>query len=228
MKKKILTAEIELFNIINLLWDAKWMISILMIISFSLSIFINLLKESQYKVSIPYSYEIIPSKSWRFCERSKNSEYCTSKKIIENFVKNFELNWKVENFNNFYLISKSKNLLKKSEYNDIMEKYNNNFTIEVLNNEIEEINFLQTIINENQIDISNNEVFAKRLLRSSRIVNFINNGAKIIDFRDVKIIRFKDNETTIHKISILLGGILGIIIAVTRKYFKKKFFNKIN
>jgi hypothetical protein len=220
MKKKKLTAEIELFNLINLLWNAKWMISILIIILLSFSFFINLFKESQYKVSIPYFYNITPSKIWRFCERSKNFEYCALKNI------NSKLNWKVENLNNFYLISTSKNLLKESEYIDFMEKYNNDYTIKILNQEIEEINFLKSEINNNQLNVSNTEIYAKNFLRSSRITNSINNGDKIMNFGDVKIIKFYNNDIINYKISILLGGILGIIIAVTRKYFKKSFLIK--
>lgn len=228
MKKKKLTAEIELFNLINLLWNAKWMISILIIILLSFSFFINLFKENQYKVLIPYFYNITPSKTWRFCERSKNFEYCALKNITENFVQNSELNWKVENLNNFYLISTSKNLLKENEYIDFMEKYNNDYTIKILNQEIEEINFLKSEINNNQLNLSDADIYAKNYLRSSRITNSINNGDKIMNFGNVKIIRIYNNDINYYKISILLGGILGIIIAVTRKYFKKKFFNKIN
>tara|TARA_B100000927_G_scaffold26823_1_gene20126 strand:+ start:1498 stop:2169 length:672 start_codon:yes stop_codon:yes gene_type:complete len=223
MKKKKLLAEIELFDFVNLLWDAKWMISILIIISFSFSFFIYFFLEKQYKVSIPYFYNITPSKTERFCEKSKNFEYCNLENITRNFVENFELNWKVENLQNFYLISTSKNLLKESEYNDIMKKNNNDYTIEILNQEIEEINFLQSTFN-NEVNISNTEIYTKNLLRSSRITNSINNGVKIMNFGDVKIIRFYNNKINYHIISIFLGGILGIIIAVTRKYFKKKFF----
>ncbi len=223
MKKKKLLAEIELFDFVNLLWDAKWMISILIIISFSFSFFIYFFLEKQYKVSIPYFYNITPSKIERFCEKSKNFEYCNLENITRNFVENFELNWKVENLQNFYLISTSKNLLKESEYNDVMKKNNNDYTIEILNQEIEEINFLQSTFN-NEVNISNTEIYTKNLLRSSRITNSINNGVKIMNFGDVKIIRFYNNKINYHIISIFLGGILGIIIAVTRKYFKKKFF----
>ena len=199
------------------------MISILIIISFSFSFFIYFFLEKQYKVSIPYFYNITPSKTERFCEKSKNFEYCNLENITRNFVENFELNWKVENLQNFYLISTSKNLLKESEYNDIMKKNNNDYTIEILNQEIEEINFLQSTFN-NEVNISNTEIYTKNLLRSSRITNSINNGVKIMNFGDVKIIRFYNNKINYHIISIFLGGILGIIIAVTRKYFKKKFF----
>lgn len=219
MKKKTLYDEIDLLEIIKILWSEKWKIILFISISLIITFFLVNNQKQKYKVIIPYSIKILPTNIINYCE---GSERCKTNSINNNFIKNFEkdLKFKISNKNLSFITT---DVINKKEYLKIFNTKNEEFTSIILKDELKELNFIENEL-KNSLTYTP-ESLGANYLNVKRNIYFINDGLKIYEFHDVDVVRISKGYLKYLSIAGIGAGFLVFCFIFLRKNLKKNRFH---
>jgi hypothetical protein len=207
--------QIDLFELFHTLWDGKWIISTFIVLTSLLGFGYTQVVQPKYNVSVPYKFDIYSVNSQQICSEykgtAKNLIQCMeliSKKRLLNFLK-------AEWGSNFSLSTTTP--LSSNKYEAQLKRANEAFTNDVYVNAKAELAFIQT---EMADALLNTERVAKNILNAKRIINSIDNGQSVITFGSISIVK-STSRLLIISLSVLLGGIFGILFIIVRNTIKK-------
>lgn len=225
MKNKIKNEyEVDLVKILTTLWNNKLILLIAVIISILSSLlYIDNIKKKKfnYLVMIPYVIKFTPSIPIEGADNENKKRNSMNKIFINEIEKDYNL--KIIDSNNHFKFN-TNDLI---DFNEILDEYNVIFTKKILNDELNEISFLTDEFKELGIDITLHSDYIGSILKSRRIVNSINNGTKVYNFKKSKILEIPNKNIQIIIFFSILGFFIGsILIFVKEKIKSKRIFSK--
>tara|TARA_B110000444_G_C18803150_1_gene578510 strand:- start:618 stop:1286 length:669 start_codon:yes stop_codon:yes gene_type:complete len=191
MKQKKLSKnfEINLAELLNLLWKSKLKIShiifVLTIVSFFSLQIINEYKQ-EYHIILKYELNLDLNKK-------------ETNEILSKYIKKKT---------GVILIFKEQHIeiMTNNELNfaDIFYRSNEHLSNRILNEQLMEIDFLTKTYEEIGVKLEENDHYINSILSHRRLINQLNNGVKIYNFEEIKII----------KINLLVQFIYSLIFSI--------------
>ena len=201
--------EIDLFVLFKTLWDGKWLISAFVVLTTLIGFVYTQVIKPSYNVSVPHTINIYSLNSYGSCSSRVKCLEDETKKHLLYFLK---AGW------NKKLSFLTTTPLDLTEYEAQIERANVALTNDVYFKAKTEISFIQTELTD---ALLSTETVARNFVNAKRIINSIDSGQKAITFGSVSIVK-KSKAQLILAVSIILGGLFGVLFVIFRDVLKKR------
>jgi hypothetical protein len=213
--------EIDLFQFFKMLWDGKWFISASIMLTTLIGFGFTQLKQPEYTVSIPYSFNIYSMSTLDVCNNNIECLNSQSNNRLLNYLRaKWDLNSSLskKNIKGMPYLSISTTIpLDLSKYKAQIKSAN----IELTNNTyLEAKASLSFIYSEMGDALLSTEKVAEATLNAKRVIVSIDSGQNAISFGRVSIVKSKPYLYLF--ISGVVGGMLGILFIVVRNAINKR------
>ncbi len=213
--------EIDLFELFEILWSGKWIISAFVVVVLLMGFGYTKVVKPKYKVSVRYELNLYSVRDQQFCAGDASVLECfdsTGEKRLKAFL---GAGWSKEKKRaEFSFITQEPSNV--DYYLDEFQGHNQAITNEMLNEANAELLLIQTEIDDALIST---ERVATNTLNAKRIINSINNGELAVSFSTPSITKSSPKVTLILVLSLVLGGMLGVAFILVRdailKYKKR-------
>jgi capsular polysaccharide biosynthesis protein len=208
--------EIDLFELIEIIWRGKWLISAFVAISVMIGFVYSQLVQPKFEVSVPFTIKLYSVPAQQIC--NANNVECIVNETNKLLIKNLDSNWDLIKKDNIFALSTEAPLNVKT-YDDVFDKLNQTTTNQIYNEALDEVTLIKTILNEN---LMNTERIANNLLNATRLVKAIDSGEKMISFGSSAIKKTWPKVPLIIVLSIILGGIIGVVFVIVNNTIRKR------
>ena len=201
--------EVDLFELFETLWRGKWLISALVAISV-LSGFVYLqLAQPKFEVSVSFAVKLYSVSA---------QQTCGGKVFCIELMEDLESNWNLTDKNSKLALSTEVPLSVKT-YDDVFDKLSQTITNQIYNEALDEVTLIKTELND---ALMNTERAATNILNARRIIKAIDSGQKAISFGSVAIKKTSPKVPLVLALSILLGGMIGIVLVLVNNSIRKR------
>ena len=190
--------EIDLLDLLETLWDGKWLISSLVVLAALLGFGYSYTIPPKYKVTASYSENII------ICETS------ACKKLAFNSLKNN--GWAVDKKGSLLSLSIT-TPLDVTEYEAQLESVNEVITNKIYTDAKNEYALIKSELPEY---LFNTDFAFKYTLPPKMIIRAIDSGQSALTFAAVSVSKIPSKVFLILSISVVLGGTIGIVFVLFR------------
>jgi len=204
-----------LYELIEIIWRGKWLISAFVAISVMSGFVYLQLAQPKFQVSVPFEINLYSVSAQQIC--GKNIK-CIVNETNKLFIKNLDSNWNLIKKDNIFALSTESPLNVKT-YDDVFDKLNQTTTNQIYNEALDEVTLIKTILNENLV---NTERIANNLLNATRLVKAIDSGEKMVSFGSSALKKTSLKVPLILVLSIILGGIIGVVFVIVNNTIRKR------
>ena len=201
--------EIDLFEVVDILWKSKWIIIASVFLSLMLATAYLAYKPTVYLYTVPYSSSLNSIGALSICEKNNNvDQKCLNAQSFSELT--YYLN---RSFSNSYkksaieIVSTSGDITSqlqgeiKHAVQEMTEAQENDTQRELL------------IINaDTPSQILGTETVAKNYIAAKRLLNDINNGKKAIEFQPVVKTVKSPKTSLVLALSLIGGGMIGLVL----------------
>ena len=202
--------EIDLFELFQMLWDGKGLISVFIVLTTLMGFGYSQVAQPKYDVSVPYTFNIYSMSAKQICGSHID---CLEKETMKHLSPSLEGGWSL----NFSLSTPRP--LDLSEYQSQLDGANVALTNAVYREAIIERNLIQTELTN---ALLSTETVAKNMLDAKRTIQVIENGKNVITFGSVSVVQSAPKATLIIILSVLLGGLLGVSFVLLRSAVRRR------
>lgn len=206
--------EIDWFELFEILWHGKWLISAFVVISVLCGFVYSQLVQPKFEVSTSFAVNLISLYDKRFCEDSIG---CLQNRYAQKLRVNLNSDWNVKS-KNLILVLNTEEPKNAKTYQKMFDKLNQKITNNFYNQALDDVAFIKTFINDRS---SSSDYLINSLYLANRQINQIDNGQKAISFKSVAIKKTSRTIRFILTFSILLGGIIGVVFVLFNNAIRK-------
>ena len=207
--------EIDFFELFETIWLGKWLISAFVAISVMSGFVYSQLAPPKFKVSVSFAIKLYSISDQQICGRSVN---CIVGETNKQLMENLDSNWNLKDKDSKLVLSTEAPLNVKT-YDDVFDKLNQTITNQIYNEALDEVTLIKTELND---ALMNTERVATNILNATRIMKAIDSGQKVISFDSVAIKKISPKVPLILALSIVLGGMIGIIFVLVNNSIRKR------
>lgn len=225
MNKVIHDDEIDLFEIFQILWDGKRLISAFVALVMLIGLGYVQVAQSKYKVSAPYRVNVYSVLRQQICE--SNKQICESNNQISGCLDDGTLNilldvlgggWNVSNKN--LTISKiTSTPLPLNQYESLFSDALTRANDSIRGEAISELTLIDSLSNNS---ILGTEHVSTNLLNAKRVIQSIDNGQNVVALGSVSVVKISPKVSLILALSAVLGGMIGVLFVVIRSALRKR------
>ena len=223
LKKTLRSDEIDLIQVLKIIWNYK--ISIIIIISISIisGFLINYSKftKQEFKISVPYTILYHPVRIKEICDSNFD---CMNKQTSMEIIRSLNSGWSSDSRSQILTLITT-TPLKKEKYMDDFQVINKTLTSEILNTALNDISEIEKAIETN----SQNESIQYRLLYGGDIIktkrliySIINNQKTAIYFGELNITRIPIEKNQIIIFYLITGLIISVIYLIISNALTKQ------
>jgi hypothetical protein len=207
--------EIDLFELFETIWRGKWLISALVAISVLSGFVYSQLTPPKFEVSVSFEVNLYSVNAQQICGGNVGCIVGeTSKQLMVNL--DSDLNFKNKNSN---LALSTEAPLNVKTYDDVFDRLNQTITNQIYNEALDEVTLIKTELND---ALMSTERVATNILNATRIIKAIDSGKKAISFGSVAIKKASPKVPLILAMSIILGGMIGIVFVLINNSIRKR------
>lgn len=215
--------EIDLFEIFGSLWNAKWTISIFLVLAIFLGLVFMQFFQPRYIVSANYLYNFYSVRAENQCDKEMASVKpgrlgCIEKKTNQKFKKLLAKGWK-SNGDYSRLTLTTSEPLDIDQYLSELDEINKRFTSEINEEVTNEIDLLESELTKSML---NSDIVIAKLLNAKRKAYYVNQGQKILDVYNVKIVQSHPKFESVLGFSIIFGLFFGSVFVLIRKAVRER------
>jgi LPS O-antigen subunit length determinant protein (WzzB/FepE family) len=208
--------EIDLFELIEIIWRGKWLISAFVAISVMIGFVYSQLVQPKFEVSVPFTIKLYSVPAQQIC--NANNVECIVNETNKLLIKNLDSNWDLIKKDNIFALSTEAPLNVKT-YDDVFDKLNQTITNQIYNEALDEVTLIKTELND---ALMNTERVATNILNATRIIKAIDSGQKAISFGSVAIKKTSPKVPLTLALSIVFGGLIGVIFVLVNNTIRKR------
>ncbi|MDA0354937.1 MAG: Wzz/FepE/Etk N-terminal domain-containing protein [Proteobacteria bacterium] len=218
--------EIDLFELFETIWRGKWLISALVAISVLSGFVYSQLTPPKFEVSVSFKVNLYSVNAQQICNGNVDNVRCIVGQMSKLLMVNLDSDWL------YYLNFKNKNSnlapnlalstespLNVKTYDDVFDKLNQTITNQIYNEALDELTLIKTELND---ALMSTERVATNILNATRIIKAIDSGQKAISFGSVAIKKISPKVPLILALSIILGGMIGIVFVLVNNSIRKR------
>ena len=206
--------EIDLFELFETLWRRKWLISAFVAISVMSGFVYSQLAQPKFEVSVSFAAKLYSVSAQQICGRNVGCIVgSTSKQLMENL----DSDWNLIKKSNLVLSTEAP--LNVKTYDDVFDKLSQTITNQIYNEALDEVTLIKTELND---ALMNTERAATNILNATRIIKAIDSGQKAISFGSVAIKKTSPKVPLVLALSILLGGMIGVVFVLVKNTIRKR------
>ena len=216
--------EIDLFELFETLWRGKWLISAFVAISVMSGFVYSQLAQPKFEVSVSFAVKLYSVSAQQICEgevSNKNNNgvvECIQNEVSKQLMEDLDSNWNLTNKDSKLALSTEAPLNVKT-YDDVFDKLNQTITNQIYNEALDEVTLIKTELND---ALMSTERVATNILNATRIIKAIDSGQKAISFGSVAIKKTSPKVPLILALSILLGGMIGVVFVLVKNTIRKR------
>ena len=216
--------EIDLFELFETLWLGKWLISAFVAISVMSGFVYSQLAQPKFEVSVSFAVKLYSVSAQQICEgevSNKNNNgvvECIQNEVSKQLMEDLDSNWNLTNKDSKLALTTEAPLNVKT-YDDVFDKLNQTITNQIHNEALDELTVIKTELND---ALMSTERVATNILNATRIIKAIDSGQKAISFGSVAIKKISPKVPLILAISIVLGGLIGIVFVLVNNSIRKR------
>ena len=207
--------EIDLFALIQTLWDGKWLISAFSVLATLIGFGYSQVVQHKYDVSVPYTSNIYSVSAQQTCG---GNIACIESKEIKRLNSLLGNSWSKLKRKKSTLSFSTCSPLEKCQYEAQIGQANIGLTNEVYLEAINDLIMIQTELTD---ALLNTERVATNMLNAKRIIQSIDDGQSAISFGPVSVIKTSPKVPLILALSAVLGGGLLVCSLPSRNAIKK-------
>lgn len=213
--KQIQNDEIDVFDLFQTLWDGKWLISAFTVLTTLIGFGYTQVVQPKYNVSVPYTINIYSLSAKQTCQNTLGNTYllCIETMTKKRLLYFLKAGWGLN------LSLSTTTPLSLSEYEAQIKHANEALTNDVYVNAKREFSLIQTEIANT---LFSTETVARNLLNAKRIIHSIDSGQSAITFGSVSIVKSSSRVQFILALSVVLGGMFGMLFIIIRNAIKKR------
>ena len=217
IEKSLYTDELNLFDLIDIILQKKWLIAAFSVLSFTVCLGYVQLTPVKYRVSVPYTVNAYTAENLQICDTNSQQYKCLQEQVSLALLAELDRGWvKDHSVNRLYLVTSDP--LGIAQYEAIFTTAAENVTDGVLTNAVAE---LALINNERDNAFLGTEYFAINKLTSGRLVASIGAGQSIIDFGKPVVMQKSTSTIFLLVVSIVLGCIFGSFLVTMHNAYRK-------
>lgn len=206
---------IDLFDLFQTLWNGKWIISAFVVLATLIGFGYAQVAQPKYYVSVKYTTNIYSVSALQLCG---NGIACLESQTIKRFLSLLGDGWSKKNKSSTLAVSIS-SPMEKSDYDVQIEKASTALTNEVFGEATAALALIQTELTDTLLST---ERVATNMLNAKRIIRSIDNGQSVITFGSVSIVKSSPKVPMILVLSVLLGGMVGVLYTLIRNVIAKR------
>ena len=207
--------EIDLFELFETIWRGKWLISAFVAISVLSGFVYSQLTPPKFEVSVSFAVKLYSVSAQQICDGNVGCIVGeTNKQLMENLDSNLNLKNKDSK-----LALSTEAPLNVKVYDDVFDKLNQTITNQIYNEALDEVTLIKTELND---ALMSTERVATNILNATRIIKAIDSGQKAISFSSVAIKKISPKVQLILAMSIVLGGMIGIVFVLINNSIRKR------
>jgi LPS O-antigen subunit length determinant protein (WzzB/FepE family) len=194
--------EIDIIEIIGILWDGKWLISSVVVIVTLIGFVYSQVRQPIYSVSVPFSVnKISPITNKKMCE----IDYCLATLLNSG--------WSLEKKNITQLSQSTTNPLSINEYEAQLEHGNEVITNDLYFAAQSEIAMIKEELPDYLINSEEAFIYMRP---ANSIIRSINDGKNALAFGSISISDKSPKVQLILSLSFILGGFIGVAFTLIR------------
>jgi len=205
--------EIDLFELFQMLWDGKWLISAFVVVITLLGFGYSQFAQPKYEVSVPFSVNIYSLSSQQICG---GNVVCIEAGTTKGLTALLEGDWSKDQQS---LSLKTTNPLGVDDYQADFVRVNRLLTHEVYDEAATELSLIKTEFSD---ALLSTERVANNVLIGKRIIQSIDDGKNVISFGSVYVSKISPKVPLIIALSLVLGGVLGTFFILVRSAVSKR------
>ena len=211
--------EIDLLEIFEDLWKARWLICVFVVLGIVLGLVFLQVQKAKYKASVSYMYNFYSIKAINNCSvvYTPINTDCLPDIMDQELQKYFDNAWEIKSY------KLKKTFISQSPSKDVMitqlEGFNKKLTQAVYEEAVTEVDFLTAVSNEGFLST---EIKSRKLLYAKRIVDMIDNGNYVLGFVNLKSNKIAPKTLLIFIFSTFLGLGSGCLVALVRSAIRNK------
>jgi hypothetical protein len=218
MKQSQGNDELDLFDILELLWAKKWIIICSVLLGVIIGFGYLKFEKTKYRTSIDYSFNLYSIRAFDYCGPAiRYDPLCLedeTNKVLKDVIAN---SW----------ISAKLSLVKNTNFQPDREKLfkslkgiNKQFTENLVKDASA---YLSLVMAEPDLAIRSSDFVAINTLRAKRIIKYAENGGEAINFGNLKIKDIGGRAQIIVPITVILGVFFGCAII----FLQEAFYNRL-
>ena len=206
--------ELDLFELFETLWRGKWLISAFVAISVMSGFVYSQLAQPKFEVSVSFAVKLYSVSAQQICGQNVG---CIVGETSKQLMENLDSDWNLIKKSNLVLSTEAP--LNVKTYNDVFDKLNQTITNQIYNEALDEVTLIKTALND---ALMSTERVATNILNATRIIKAIDSEQKAISFGSVAIKKTSPKVPLVLALSILLGGMIGIIFVLVNNSIRKR------
>jgi len=217
IEKSLYTDELNLFDLIDIILQKKWLIAAFGVLSFMVCLGYVQLTPVKYRVSVPYTVNAYTAENLQICDTNVQQYECLDKRVSLALLAKLDRGWvKDRAINRLYLVTS--NPLSIAQYEANFTTIAENATEAALTNAVAD---LALINNERDNAFLSTEYFAINKLTSGRLVASIGAGQSILEFDKPAVTQIPSNAKFLLVVSIVLGCVFGSFLVIMHNAYRK-------
>ena len=205
--------EIDLFELLQTLWDGKWLISACVVLVTLIGSGYSQVVQPKYDVSVPYTSNIYSVGVSVKCSRNVG---CMDAQTIKRFLSLIGNSWSQKNST---LSFKTSSPLDLSEYKSQIEDANTALSNEIYTEATNELNMMQTLLKDSLLSTDSVAIY---VLNAKRVIMSIDSGKNTISFGPVSVVKSSKTVPFILVLSVILGVMIGVFVILVRNAIAKR------
>jgi hypothetical protein len=210
--KQIQDNEMDLLSVLLTLWYGKLYIFAFVMLSTLVGLGLFQFAQSKYRVSVPFTLNLFLDPQ-AVCPQNRKCKTSETHKII-NAVSG---DWGKIRKSSFSITTT--NIKKMDEYNASLKRINDLVTTEAYENANHWLDLINTELNK---DSNRSDFVQSIVINSKNIILKIDSGKSVIDFGSVSVVKLGRKLKLYIILSIMLGGMLGIIYVLTSNALRNR------
>ena len=207
--------EIDLFDLLQTLWDGKWLISACVVLVTLIGSGYSQVVQPKYDVSVPYTSNIYSVGVSVKCSRNVD---CMDAQTIKRFLSLIGNSWS-RSQKNSTLSFKTSSPLDLSEYKSQIEDANTALSNEIYTEATNELNMMQTELKDSLLSTNSVAIY---VLNAKRVIMSIDSGKNTISFGPVSVVKSPSKVPVILVLSVILGVMIGVFVIFVRSAIAKR------
>ena len=192
----------------------KLLISAFVAISVMSGFVYSQLAQPKFEVSVSFAVKLYSVSAQQICEGVE----CMQNEVSKQLMEDLDSNWNLTDQNsNLVLITEAPFNVKT--YDDVFDELNQTITNQIYNEALDEVTLIKTELND---ALMSTERVATNILNATRIIKAIDSGQKAISLGSVAIKKTSPKVPLILALSILLGGMIGVVFVLVKNTIRKR------
>ena len=193
--------EIDLFELAEIIWAGKWVIIGLSLLAGALGFGVAQLKESEYRVSVPYVVNVYSVDAQQVCGQSNQ---CMAEETSKKLTVMLEDNWTFSRDSTLSLTTADASVVSRMTAD--LDRVNELLTQETYDAAVTELTWIESEL----IDaVLGTEIIATNFLNAKRVIAAIESGERVLSFGQATVA----NTLPVVRVTVVMS-ILGAIVAV--------------